>query len=137
MRFNRKAGTQLPGAKANPRQRHTPGEMNGAEQAYSQLLDLQIAAGTILAWWFESWKFRLGDLQAWYTPDFMVMKPDGSMEVHEVKGHMEEAALLRLKLMRSLYPFPLWLIHYKTKSVKKVREYLWDITLYEVKEEPE
>ena len=79
------------------------GTMNKLESAYSDHLCVLTAAGEILWWKFEGMKFRLAD-GAFYTPDFAVMMADGSLEIHEVKGHWEEAARVRIKVAAEIYP---------------------------------
>ena len=109
-------GKILPNAKGNPRHRHTPGTMNKMEERYSKELDLQVAAGRIVKWWFEEWKFKLGADKIWYTPDFVVMTPDGTLEVHECKGWMEGTAAIKIKLMRAAYPFTFKLVREVRKA---------------------
>lgn len=65
--------------------RHTPGEMTRAELRYADELEQRREAGTITAWGFEKFKFRLAD-GCFYTPDFHVVHNDGSMEFVDVKG---------------------------------------------------
>lgn len=84
---------------------HTPGRMNKTESAYAQtVLDPRLAAGEIVAYWFESHKLRLAD-NTWYTPDFMVQLESGEIEYHEIKGHWEDDARVKIKVVASLYPF--------------------------------
>lgn len=81
------------------------GVMNKTEAAYAQHLDLLVRAGELRGWSFEEVKLRLAE-GAWYTPDFLIVRRDGSAEFHEVKGHMREAAALRLKLADERFPIP-------------------------------
>ena len=83
--------------------------MNRLESAYAELLAGRIKFGQILLYEYEAVKFRLGD-GAWFTPDFMVMLPDGQIEFHETKGFMREAANVRLKVAASKYPFKFFLV---------------------------
>lgn len=84
--------------------RKPPGEMNATEAARAVELDAMRARGEILWWAFEGIRFRLAHDQAFYTPDFVLMKADGLLVVEEIKGHWEEAALVRIKACASLYP---------------------------------
>jgi hypothetical protein len=85
--------------------------MNKTEAAYAaEVLEPLKMAGEILAYWFEEWKWRLKAKALWYTPDFVVMRKDGTLEVHEVKGHMEEDAWVKLKVFQALYPLTVLLI---------------------------
>lgn len=52
---------------------------------------------------FECIKFRLAD-KTFYTPDFMVMQSDGSIEFHEVKGFWEDDARVKVKVFAEMYP---------------------------------
>ena len=79
------------------------GRMNKTEKAYGELLFKLQLAGEILWYKFESMKFRLAD-NTWYTPDFIVMRDDGSLEVHEVKGHWTDDARVKIKVAADIYP---------------------------------
>jgi len=79
------------------------GEMNKTEARYDEHL-WQIR-GTVIAWHkFEGVKLRLAD-NTFYTPDFAVMRADGLLEMHEVKGFWEDDARVKIKVAASLYPF--------------------------------
>lgn len=80
------------------------GKMNKTEQAYDRLLFKRKAAGEILWYKFEGMKFKLAD-NTWYTPDFSVMLADGTMEIHEVKGHWTDDARVKIKVADDIYPF--------------------------------
>lgn len=80
------------------------GQMNGTEAAYSHHLDARQASREILCYWFEAMTFRLAD-GCRYTPDFVVQMPDGMIEIHEVKGHWEDDALVKIKVAADLFPF--------------------------------
>lgn len=83
-----------------------PGKMNNTEARYAALLDQRKSAGEILWWAYEGISFRLADLRCHYHPDFSVMLPDGTMEIHETKGGFaREDSLIKLKVAASLYPF--------------------------------
>lgn len=77
---------------------------SGLERAYAERLDAMKADGQIHAWDYESVSLRIGAGQAWYTPDFRVITPEGEIEFHEVKGHMREAARVRFLAARARYP---------------------------------
>lgn len=59
--------------------------------------------GIIRDWRYEPLRLRLAD-GAYYKPDFLVVHEDGSMSLEEVKGFWREAALVRFKVARELYP---------------------------------
>jgi hypothetical protein len=98
-------------AKARGRARTTPSPdgMNASERAYSQHLERLRLLGQIDRWDFEAEKFRLGPVGAgaWFRPDFRVVMPDGLVEFHDVKGHMEDDALVKIKVFVRLHPYPL------------------------------
>jgi len=77
------------------RARHVSGEMNGLEAAYlEQMLRPRLLAGEVVEILFESVKLRLAT-KTFYTPDFFVVRSDGGVEVHEVKGHWEDDARVK------------------------------------------
>jgi hypothetical protein len=53
---------------------------------------------------FEGITLKLAD-RTRYTPDFLVMLPDGQLECWEVKGHWEDDARVKIKVAASLFPF--------------------------------
>jgi hypothetical protein len=80
------------------------GEMNKTEAAYGQHLELLKRAGEVAWYRFEGLKLRLAD-NTFYTPDYAVMLCNGQMECHEVKGHWEEDAKVKIKVAAEMYPF--------------------------------
>lgn len=117
-------GAKLPAARGRA-VRRTSGEMNKTEAAYAAALDLRIIAGELAAWWFESITFKLAP-DCRYTPDFVVMLPDGIIEVHEVKGFWEDDALVKIKVAAQMFPFRFVAIHAVAKKDGggwKVREF--------------
>lgn len=83
---------------------HKPGVMNGTERAYSLLLSRRQAAGEIREFKFEAVKLILGN-RCSYTPDFMVVGPDGTLEFHEVKGFWRDDARVKIKTAADKFPF--------------------------------
>lgn len=79
------------------------GAMNKTEQAYGAHLEALKAAGEVLWYRFEGMKFRLADA-TFYTPDFAVMRSDGMLECHEVKGFWEDDARVKIKCAAEMYP---------------------------------
>lgn len=80
------------------------GQMNKTEQAYAVYLSQLQAVGGILWHKFEGVKLRLAD-NTFYSPDFAVMKPDGQLEMHEVKGFWQDDARVKIKVAADMYPF--------------------------------
>lgn len=96
----RKAGL---GASVYALGRLKTGEMNKTEEAYARHLETLKAAGDVAWYRFEGMKFRLAD-GCFYTPDFAVMRSDGAMECHEVKGHWADDARVKIKVAAEMYP---------------------------------
>lgn len=83
---------------------HKSGQMNKTEAAYAARLEALKLAGEIADYRFECVKLRLAD-NTFYTPDFMVLMPNFTFEMHEVKGHWEDDARVKIKVAAELYPF--------------------------------
>jgi hypothetical protein len=64
---------------------------------------LLLRAGEIRGWKFEAVKLRLAD-KTFYTPDFLVVLKDGSLEFHETKGFWRDDARVKIKVAAELYP---------------------------------
>lgn len=95
--------------------RRTPGEMNKTEALYALSLVAEKSAGTIAEFWFEAMTFKLAP-DTRYTPDFMVMLPDGLIEFREVKGFMEDDAWVKIKVAAEKFPFAFSLIRKRAKK---------------------
>ncbi len=80
------------------------GKMNKTESEWAQYLELRKSAGLVSWYKFEGIKLRLAD-NTFYSPDFAVMLADGSLEIHEVKGHWRDDARVKIKVAADLYPF--------------------------------
>ena len=78
--------------------------MNKTEAAYARELELRRASGDVLWYRFEGIKLRLAD-STFYTPDFAVMLATGELEMHEIKGHWEDDARVKIKVAADQYPF--------------------------------
>lgn len=91
------------------------GAMNKTEERYAAYLEALKHAGVIAWFRFEGLKFRLAD-NTFYTPDFAVMKADGQMECHEVKGFWQDDARAKIKIAADLYPFHFVAIKAQTKK---------------------
>ena len=81
-----------------------PGTMNKTEAAYAAALDARKAAGEVVWWKFEASKLRLAN-NTFYSPDFTVMLADGSIEQHEVKGHWQDDARVKIKVAADQHPY--------------------------------
>ena len=102
------------------------GQKNKTEQSYEHHLDNLRHIGKVLWFKFEGIKLRLAD-NTFYTPDFAVMRADGQMELHEVKGFWQDDARAKIKIAADLYPFRF--IAIKAKSKKDGGG--WDVETFE------
>ncbi len=101
--------------------RKQPGQMNGLETRYSQVLEARKSSD--VEWWaFEAIKLRLAK-KTFYTPDFLVMLKDGTLEVHEVKGFWEDDARVKIKVAASLFPFRFFGKTYSKREGWKTEEF--------------
>ena len=73
------------------------GKMNNTEKAYAQHLEIQKREGEINYYSFDGINLRLAD-NTFYKPDFLVMRADGQLEIHEVKGFWTDDALVKIKV---------------------------------------
>lgn len=81
------------------------GAMNKTEAAYeATVLKPKMQAGEVLWYRFEGVKLRLAN-NTFYSPDFAVMRTDGVLEMHEVKGFWQDDARVKIKVAADQYPF--------------------------------
>lgn len=92
------------GKVARGRVQHVAGEMNKTEAAYAEHLQAELRAGRIVWFVFESVKLRLAKATH-LTVDFFLLTAAGELEAHEVKGHWEEDARVKIKVAAAQYPF--------------------------------
>lgn len=93
-----------PNVAARARPQPGPGRMNKTEVAYDQHLGLRLAAGELVWYRFEAIKLRLAP-KTFYTPDFAMITAAGELAFHEVKGHWEDDARVKIKVAAEMYPF--------------------------------
>lgn len=99
--------------------RMRPGQMNRTEKAYAVYLESERQAGRVTAFWFEAMKLKIAEGACFYSPDFMVLRPDGLIELHEVKGSpkiFQEDAKVKVKSCATQYPFPVRVVYPRTKK---------------------
>lgn len=97
------SGANTPAAPARARNTRKPGEMNGLETQYAHFLETERLAGRVDWWKFEPIGLRLAE-RCTYNPDFLVVRPDGAIEVHETKGRWEDDALVKIKVAAEMFP---------------------------------
>lgn len=81
-----------------------PGQMNKLESRYADRLELLKRAGQIATYWYEGITLRLAR-RTGLTPDFVVQLTDGTLELHECKGFMQDDAAVKLKVAATMFPF--------------------------------
>jgi hypothetical protein len=91
------------------------GAMNKTEAAYAEYLRVLQHSGAVLWFKFEGVKLRLAD-NCFYSPDFAVMFSDGALEMHEVNGHWQDDARVKIKVASELYPFKFVAVKVKAKK---------------------
>lgn len=97
----------IPGLKLRGKGRTQPkrdGSMNKTEARYALHLTDLLRLGQVARFDFEPEKLRLAD-RTFYTPDFRVLLPDGSVEFHEVKGFWEDDARVKIKVAADQHPY--------------------------------
>lgn len=80
--------------------------MNKTEAAWAAVLEAQRVAGALREWHFEALTLKLAH-DCRYTPDFLVIRADGTVELHEVKGFWRDDAKVKTRVAARLYPFPI------------------------------
>lgn len=86
-----------------PEQQQSP-VVNKWEMMYSYELMQRKLNGEIQWFGYESIKLRLAKATT-YTPDFVVVLPDGRVEFHEVKGFWRDDARVKIKVAAELFPW--------------------------------
>jgi hypothetical protein len=93
--------------------------MNKTEAAYAAHLEARKARGDVLGWWYEAIKFKLAD-NTFYTPDFMVLLADMSIDIDETKGFWRDDARVKIKVAAAMFPF-------RFRAITKGKGGLWNI----------
>ena len=91
------------------------GVMNKTERNYAGYLESRKIKGEIQYYAFDSIKFRLAD-KTFYSPDFIVLKANGELEAHEVKGRWEDDAKVKIKVAASMHPIPFVAVYWNSKN---------------------
>lgn len=79
--------------------------MNRTEKRRAIELEALKRSGQIADWWYERLTLKLAD-DTRYTPDFLILHTDGTLELDETKGgFIREDAHVKIKVAASLYPF--------------------------------
>lgn len=91
------------------------GQMNRTEAAYATTLEAARNAYEIAWYAFEGVTLKLAD-GCRYTPDFAVLRADGIMEMHEVKGYWTDDARVKVKVAAEKFPFVFKAVYKKAKK---------------------
>lgn len=83
--------------------------MNGLESEFAASLDYRKHEGEITWWGYEPFRIRLAD-GCFYRPDFAAVDAQGRTSIYECKGHMREAARVRLRVAAEKLPYPFYLV---------------------------
>jgi hypothetical protein len=112
-----------------------PGEMNKTEQKYDTFLWGEKVLGNILWYKFEGITLKLAD-KLRYTADFAVMRSDGVIELHDVKGRTNvtrksgdrvekpfsmDDSRQKMKMAAEMFPFVIVVV-FQSKTGEWVRE---------------
>ncbi len=97
------------------RGRFKAGVMNKTEEAYALELEAQKSLGIVEWFKFEGVTFKIAK-DTRYTPDFIVMKSDGFVELHEVKGFWQAHSKVKIKVAAAMFPFKFIAIRKKPKK---------------------
>lgn len=100
------------------------GAMNQTEAAYARHLLHRQAAGEIVWHRFEGLTLKLAS-RATYTPDFVVMRADGQIELHEVKGAkaiFRDDARAKTRIAAGEFPFRVLVVYPRDRAFSG-----WDI----------
>ena len=101
-----------------------PDGKNKTERAYGVVLEDRKRAGEVWDYLFDAVNFRLGE-KCFYKPDYLVYLEDGSIEVHEVKGFMEDDARVKVRAFVEKFHIPLVIV--------RRRKGAWDYERLEAK----
>ncbi len=98
-----------------------PGALNATERRYLAHLEARQRRGEIAGLWPHPFRLQLAP-KTTYQPDFLVMLPDGRLELHEVKGWMQDDAAVKLKVTSEIYwLFPVYVVREKPRGVFTLR----------------
>ncbi len=104
--------------------RKVAGQMNKLEARYAEYLKEQQRMGYVEWFAYEGVKFKLAD-KTYYTPDFIIMRPDGAIEIHDTKGtttakrksgervkqpFYEEHSAIKIKACADKFPFRFFMV---------------------------
>ena len=109
---HRNMGLPEPSRPASPKERRPRGSYRSkTEASFAQFEDLQVRAGVLKAWRYESIRLKLAE-GVTYIPDFIEVLPDDSVVFVEVKGRKGSGfwtlPVSRVKVRLAATLFPWW-----------------------------
>jgi hypothetical protein len=110
------------------RVRREPGVMNGLEKKYAAYLDQRKSAGEILDWKFDEITVKLAEFKCRLTVDFWILMADRTIEAHDVKGHWEDDARVKIKVAADRH---WWFTFVAVKAQAKKNGGGWDFERFE------
>lgn len=113
--------------------------MNRTESRYAYYLETLLLQQLILAWAFEPEKLRISTGHTCtYTPDFRIVRLDGTIEFHEVKGgkriankaghqaYWREDARVKIKAADAVHPYIFRAVHPVPQRVLGASSWSWE-----------
>lgn len=79
-------------------------KMNRWEERYTTVLRACKGAGTVVDWRYEGLTLKLGH-DCRYTPDFLVVMADGTLELHEIKGFRRDDSMVKIRAAATAFPW--------------------------------
>jgi len=103
------------------------------ERRYARHLEMLRLAAEISDYKYEVWTFRLAE-RCTYTPDFLVWMPDGSAEMHEVKGFRgahgrnDSTGRAKIRIAADMFPQIVFRLIEKPSLKERAKYGEWKIT---------
>jgi hypothetical protein len=76
--------------------------MNKTEARFAEMLEGKLRRNEIAWYGFEAVRLKLAT-KTYYTPDFVILHNDGTLEFAEVKGHWEDDARVKIKVVAKMF----------------------------------
>jgi hypothetical protein len=98
--------------------------MNKTERDWAKMLESLRKSGDVREWHYEAVTLKVGE-DCRYTPDFMVVYPDGHIGFDEVKGFWRDDAKVKIRTAAKQFPFV-----FRAVQREKSNRFAWDVTDY-------
>lgn len=110
----------------------TRGVMNKTETRFADILKVRQLGGEIAQYWFEPFSLRLTEnvvgsstKPTRYTPDFMILLPDGQTQIIDVKGTGPDDSASLVRLKQAADKFSLWRFFLCKETPKHPERFKW------------